>query len=275
MTDAPASSARTPDIFDPFDHGDAGVPNLLRPEDARMLSAGSAHMLSDDPTTMVDPDEAIVVDPDDAVVVDPAAAVVVDPDAAVVVDPDRARVVATADTTDHASPTLALIGAPGSGKSTVGRAVARLLGVPFCDVDATIEQDQGRTIGEIFADDGEPAFRRLEEDATLAALEQAQVVALGGGAVMSPKVRAALAPHPVVWLEVQAATAIGRAGLNQARPLLLGNVRGTLIKLLAERTPVYRSLATVVVPNDGDDAEETASRVVGELARHRLARGEA
>lgn len=237
MSDTPSEH----DIFDPFDHGDGEIPNLLRPEDAHMLSSGSAHLLSDDPTNLV--------------------------------DPDRARVVEVPETTDPDSATLVLIGAPGSGKSTVGRLLAGELGLPFCDVDALIEQQTGKTIGEIFADEGEPAFRRLEEDATVAALQQPQVVALGGGAVMSAKVRAALASHPVVWLEVQAATAISRAGLNQARPLLLGNVRGTLIKLLAERTPVYRSLATVIVPNDSDDAEATAHQVVTELAQHRLAHG--
>lgn|GEM_PF-77634 len=229
------------DIFDPFDHGGAEVPNLLRPEDARMLSYHAAHMITDDPTNLVDPDEAVVVE--------------------------------AADTTDHRSRTLAIVGAPGSGKSTVGRLVAELLELPFCDVDSFIEQNQGKPVGDIFADDGEPAFRRMEEEATVAALQLPQVVSLGGGAVMSAKIRAALAPHPVVWLEVQAATAIARAGLNQARPLLLGNVRGTLIKLLAERTPVYRALATVIVANDGDDPEATARQVVAELAQHRLAHG--
>lgn len=164
--------------------------------------------------------------------------------------------------------TIALVGAPGSGKSTVGPLLAQRLGIGYCDVDGRIVARVGKPIGEIFAEDGEPAFRRLEEEATVQALgeETAQVVSLGGGAVMSAPIRTALADHPVVWLEVSATTAINRAGLNTARPLLLGNVRGTLIKLLSERTPVYRSVATVTVNNDGDDPAATVEEIVARLA---------
>jgi len=250
-------SDRPRDIFDPFDHGSDEVPNLLRPEDVSMLSPDAAHMLAVGSASLVEPEDATVVDPDDAQVV----------------DPDDARVVVADRADEHTDPaefagseTLVLIGAPGSGKSTVGPLVAQHLGLPFCDVDALIEHRAGKPIREIFADDGEPAFRHLEEETTLEMVRLPQVVSLGGGAVMSPRVRAALTGHPVVWLEVQAATAIKRAGLNAARPLLVGNVRGTLMKLLAERTPVYQALATITVGNDGDDPSETAATVVARLA---------
>lgn len=96
---------------------------------------------------------------------------------------------------------VVLIGAPGSGKTNVGRRLGACLGVPHVDVDARIEQQQDRLIREIFADDGEAHFRELERDATLAALSEDAVLSLGGGAVMTPAIRDALAGHRVVWLK--------------------------------------------------------------------------
>lgn len=260
MSDTEANPPRQDrDIFDPFDHGDAAVPNLI--------GTDSAAMLPTNPSGMLEVTSADMVDPEDARTVAPETATVINPDDATRVVVERAD--AAVDHTQLAdSDTLVLIGAPGSGKSTVGPLLAERLGLAFCDVDTRIEERVGKPIGDIFAEDGEPAFRRLEEAATLDALEKgAQVVSLGGGAVMSRRIRAALTGHPVVWLEVSATTAINRAGLNTARPLLVGNVRGTLIKLLAERTPVYESLATVTVTNDGDDPVVAVDAVVMELGR--------
>ena len=154
------------------------------------------------------------------------------------------------------SATIVLVGAPGSGKSTVGTLLAERLGAPFADVDAVIEQRTGRSIAEIFADDGEPAFRALEEQVTAELLAAPGVLSLGGGAVLSPATRAALRGHRVVWLQVSAATAVQRVGLNEARPLLLGNVRGRLMKLLAERTPLYAEVATERVETDSLPPEQ-------------------
>ena len=151
---------------------------------------------------------------------------------------------------------VVLVGAPGSGKSTVGALLAARLGVPFVDVDAVIEQRTGRSIAAIFADDGEPAFRALEEQVTAELLGAPGVLSLGGGAVLSPATRAALRGHRVVWLQVSAATAVSRVGLNEARPLLLGNVRGRLIKLLAERTPLYAEVASERVDTDTQTPDE-------------------
>ena len=254
----PGTPGEGRDIFDPFDYGADETPNLI--------GADSAVMLPTNPSGMLEVNSADMVDPDDARTVTPDQANVIDPDEVSEVVAERAA--AAVDQSRSTEPTtLALIGAPGSGKSTIGPLLAERLGLHFCDVDARIEERVGKPIGEIFAEDGEPAFRRVEEAATLDALDHSgQVVSLGGGAVMSPRIRAALAEHPVVWLEVTAGTAINRAGLNTARPLLVGNVRGTLIKLLAERTPVYQTLATVTVNNDGDDPAATVTAVVGELA---------
>jgi shikimate kinase len=158
---------------------------------------------------------------------------------------------------------IVLVGAPGSGKSTVGPLLAEALGVAYADVDAVVEERAGKSVAEIFADDGEPAFRALEEATTAELLGSPGVLALGGGAVLSAAVRSALRGHRVVWLQVSAATAVKRVGLNEARPLLLGNVRGRLIKLLNERTPLYAEVATETV--DTDDAEP--AEVVARIAR--------
>jgi shikimate kinase len=162
---------------------------------------------------------------------------------------------------------VVLVGAPGSGKSTVGALLAERLGLPFVDVDAVIEQRTGRTIADLFADEGEPAFRALEEQTTLELLDQAGVLSLGGGAVLSATTRTALQGHRVIWLQVGAATAVQRVGLNEARPLLLGNVRGRLIKLLAERTPLYAEVATEQVETDRLTPDAVVDLLSGERSR--------
>lgn len=151
---------------------------------------------------------------------------------------------------------IVLVGAPGSGKSTVGALLAGRLGLPFTDVDAVIEERAGRSITALFADEGEPAFRALEEATTAELLEQDGVLSLGGGAVLSAVTRAALRGHRVIWLQVSAASAVQRVGLNEARPLLLGNVRGRLMQLLAERAPLYAEVATEQISTDKRSAGE-------------------
>lgn len=159
------------------------------------------------------------------------------------------------------SETLVLMGAPASGKSTVGRMLASRLGATFTDVDEVIEAEQGRPIREIFATDGEPFFRELELDASLRCLGQPGVVALGGGAPMTPEIAARLADLPVVWLKVSVGQAAKRVGIDDGRPLLLGNMRSTLIRLLGERKPVYESLADLTVDSDSSSPEELADQI--------------
>lgn len=160
---------------------------------------------------------------------------------------------------------IVLIGAPGSGKSSVGKRLARRLGKTYVDVDHRIEEVMGKPIAEIFADEGEAYFRQAEQEATIELLETFDVVSLGGGAVMTPGIREALKGHDVIWLKVSIGQASRRVGLNTARPLLLGNVRGKLIELLRERTPVYEALATQTIETDGRGSAEVAD----ELARER------
>lgn len=167
--------------------------------------------------------------------------------------------------TDSGPRTVVLVGAPGSGKSTVGTLLAAELGLESLDVDTVIEQRAGKPISEIFVDDGEPAFRAMEEATTAELLQRPGVISLGGGAVLSAATRAALAGHQVVWLEVSAGTAAERVGLSTARPLLLGNVRGRLIQLLNQRTPLYAEVASLRVATDARTADEVVAVIIQEL----------
>ncbi|MFT4187624.1 MAG: shikimate kinase [Aeromicrobium sp.] len=160
-------------------------------------------------------------------------------------------------------PVLVLIGAPGAGKTTVGQAVARRLGVGFRDTDADVVAAQGRDISDIFLTDGEPFFRELEEAAVASALaEHDGVLALGGGAVLSEATRQRLAGRPVAYLEVGLAGAAQRVGLNASRPLLVGNVRGRLKSLLDERRPLYEDAARWRVETDHRTSAEVADLIV-------------
>ena len=161
---------------------------------------------------------------------------------------------------------IALIGAPGSGKSTLGPLLARRLDVPFVDVDAAIEEREGRSIRDIFADDGEPAFRAIERDVTVELLAGEGVISLGGGAPLTPEIAAALAAVPTVWLQVDARHAVKRIGLDEGRPLLAGGgVRATLIKLLNARTPVYRALADLEIDTNGREPDELVAQILTAL----------
>jgi shikimate kinase len=147
------------------------------------------------------------------------------------------------------APKAVLVGLPGSGKSTIGRRLAKALGVTMLDTDVAIEQQTGRRIADIFATDGEKQFRRIEEGVVRAALaEHDGVLSLGGGAVTTPGVRAALAGHTVVFLEISAAEGVRRTGGNTVRPLLAGPDRAERFRaLMSQRVPLYRQVATIRV----------------------------
>ena len=157
---------------------------------------------------------------------------------------------------------IVIVGAPGAGKSTVGRRLARRWGVPFRDSDQMVEDEAGKSVADIFVDEGEASFRSRERDVIAKALGDAEgVLALGGGAVLDESTRARLVQAPCVWLRVGVGEAAKRVGLNTARPLLLGNVRGTLMALLDERTPLYEEVATWSVDTDGRTADEVVDAV--------------
>lgn len=165
-------------------------------------------------------------------------------------------------------PKAVLIGPPGSGKTTVGAALAARLGVALRDTDADTEAAAGKPIGEIFIDDGEDRFRELERAAVAAALaEHDGVLALGGGAVLAAETQELLAGHTVVYLKVGLSEAVKRVGLASARPLLVLNPRSQLRKLLEERLPVYERLGTLHVDTDGREPEEIVEEIALALER--------
>jgi shikimate kinase len=164
------------------------------------------------------------------------------------------------------APRAVLVGLPGSGKSTIGRRLAKALGVTLLDTDAAIEDTTGRTIADIFATDGEQEFRRIEEEVIRSALQTHDgVLSLGGGAVTTPGVRDALAGHTVIYLEISAAEGVRRTGGSTVRPLLAGPDRAEKYKALMDaRVPLYRRVATMRV--------NTNRRNPGAVVRHIVTR---
>ncbi|MGA0183306.1 MAG: shikimate kinase [Candidatus Nanopelagicales bacterium] len=166
------------------------------------------------------------------------------------------------------APRAIIIGAPGAGKTSVGRRVAERLGVEFRDSDAAIEKRAGKPVSDIFLSDGEAEFRRLEREVIAESLKDIDgVLSVGGGAVLDPDTREAFSRHTVVWLEVDLGNATKRVGMNSARPLLMGNVRGTMTTMLNERTPLYEEVATVTVETSGRPLKDVVDDVVAELKR--------
>ncbi len=168
--------------------------------------------------------------------------------------------------TGRTRPVCVLVGAPGSGKTTIGEILAKTLGVEFRDTDADIERLAGKPIPEIFIDEGEAHFRTLERAAVAAALASCSgVLALGGGAVLAEENRAALVGHRVVHLDVGLSDAVKRVGLGVGRPLLAINPRATLKHLMDQRRPLYAEVATATVHTDGRTPEDIAAEIAQSL----------
>ncbi|MER7167800.1 shikimate kinase [Micromonospora sp. NPDC000207] len=165
-------------------------------------------------------------------------------------------------------PVVVLVGAPGSGKTTVGETLAAALGVGFRDTDTDIEALAGKPIPEIFIDEGEAHFRDLERAAVAAALtSHPGILALGGGAILAEENRAALVGHTVVHLSVELTDAVKRVGLGVGRPLLAINPRATLKHLMDQRRPLYAEVATATVVTDGRTPTEIADEIVSLVER--------
>lgn len=161
-------------------------------------------------------------------------------------------------------PRVILIGPPGAGKSTVARILARRWDLPVIDTDELVVENAGKSVSDIFVEDGEARFRELEVHAVRAAVSSTSgVVALGGGAVMSAANDELLSAQsaPIVFLDVSIASAAPRVGFNRDRPLLVTNPRAAWIALMDKRRDVYQRLARHVVSTDDRVPEEIADEI--------------
>ena len=164
---------------------------------------------------------------------------------------------------------VVLIGAPGSGKSTVGAALAKVLALDFIDTDQLIEEREGKAITDIFVVDGEPHFRAVELETLKHVLTLNDVViSLGGGAPISDLAQQLInsSESTVIFLDVSLSTAAPRVGFNRDRPLLLGNPRAQWQALSDKRRPIYEALADVSIKVDDMSVEAITSEIEKSLA---------
>ena len=158
---------------------------------------------------------------------------------------------------------IVLVGFMGAGKTTVGRLLAARLGVPFTDSDQVIEDRAGKPIRQIFADDGEAAFRALEHQVVADLLGGPDIVlALGGGAVEHALTRKLLTEAPVAFLRVGYAEAHRRVGGDGGRPML---ARSDIADIYAGRQAAYETVATLAVDVDGRSPEDIAAVILAAL----------
>lgn len=162
------------------------------------------------------------------------------------------------------SPRAVFVGPMASGKTKVGKRVARLLGVGFLDTDQVIVARHG-VISDIFRDQGEPAFRALERDVVAEALETDGVVSLGGGAVLDPASRELLRMQTVVFLHASPQVVAGRLALESGKRPLVANGIADWERIFAERRPIYEELATHTVDTSVGRFDDIAREVAAWL----------
>ena len=164
---------------------------------------------------------------------------------------------------------ITLTGFMGCGKSSVGRCLSELLCCPFMDLDAVIEESQGRIIPDIFAAEGEAAFRQMEVEALSRIIETQQlrgnvVVALGGGAVMTPECAELVRKKThCIYLRASVDTLVSHLENEAAgRPMLQGaSLRSRIEELMALRSSTYEATAHDVIDTDGKTVEEVAAEI--------------
>lgn len=161
---------------------------------------------------------------------------------------------------------IVLVGVPGAGKTTVGQLLAAKLNKNFLDSDHVIEERAGKSVSDIFTQDGEPVFRKMEHDVIAELIAAGDgIVALGGGALGNDETRAAVKNANAVWLVTGLAQAVDRVGMNRNRPLLLGNVRGQLAELMSAREPLYREVAKITVDTSALNPDQVVEKIVEAL----------
>ena len=159
---------------------------------------------------------------------------------------------------------ITLTGFMGSGKTTVGKVLADFLGCPFMDLDDLVVKKAGKSIPDIFAQDGEPAFRQLEAQVLRKTVEKyaesTAVLALGGGAILAPASAALLHEKTVcIYLRATLDTLLARlAGETAGRPL----ADASLADRLASREPIYEETAHVIIDTDGLSPDEVADEII-------------
>ena len=164
---------------------------------------------------------------------------------------------------------IVLIGAPGSGKSTVGVALAAHLQWPFVDTDALIELKESKKITDLFVENGEEYFRSVEFSVLQEVLqEESAVISLGGGSPISESAQDVLqlSDSMIVFLDVSLSTAAPRVGFNRDRPLLLGNPRAQWQALSDQRRPIYEKLATQSIKVDDMTVDEIIAIIESSLS---------
>ena len=163
---------------------------------------------------------------------------------------------------------VVLIGPPGAGKSTIGKALAKEIATEFIDSDSEIERITGKKISDIFVEEGEAVFRKTEVEIVTALLDGFEgVIALGGGAPINTQIQEALTgvDYPVIFIDVSISQAANRIGFNKDRPLLLINPRQQWMNLMSERRPIYEKLASQTVNSDSQKPHEVAKLISDKL----------
>jgi shikimate kinase len=163
---------------------------------------------------------------------------------------------------------VVLIGPPGAGKSTIGKALAKEIATEFVDSDSEIERITGKKISDIFVEEGEAVFRKTEVEVVTALLDGFEgVIALGGGAPINTQIQEALTgvDFPVIFIDVSISQAANRIGFNKDRPLLLINPRQQWMNLMSERRPIYEKLASQTVNSDSQKPHEVAKLISEKL----------
>jgi len=157
----------------------------------------------------------------------------------------------------------------GSGKTTIGKLIAIRLNLPFRDTDQVIEEDSGKSVSEIFLEDGEDSFRAIEKSVLRKELlSDDTILALGGGAPMSIDAQSALRAiaSPVIYFDISLSSVAPRIGFNRDRPLLLNNPRGQWELLMQERRPIYESIADTVIDVNGKSEMDIVDEILMVIA---------